>query len=224
MGELPCSCPARPIPHPPRRLQVLVFMLQLRWVRAALDAAHKSVSLAWRAAATARHANRFPPLRRRTLAPGAGTLQRSNSAGAVTLASLSSSAATSAAVGRPPLGGGGSILSSASGGGTAAPGRPGSGRLSYSGAGGVVGAGGAGGAQGPGLAAGQVPYVPGLPLRTMLSRMLHFMGVLQQWVSTQMVHDAWAQLEQVGWACGSMDRMREDALRWAGPCFCPCAL
>ncbi len=170
-------------------------MLQLRWVRAALDAAHKSVSLAWRAAATARHANRFPPLRRRAGPPAAGTLQRSNSAGAVTLASLSSAAA-----GRPPLGGGGSILSSGGGGAGAAPGRPGSGRLSYSGAGGVEGA---GGAQGPGLAAGQAPYVPGLPLRAMLSRMLHFMGVLHQWVSTQMVHDAWAQLEQVGWACGS---------------------
>ncbi|GIL96984.1 hypothetical protein Vretimale_2709, partial [Volvox reticuliferus] len=43
--------------------QALVFMLQLRWVRTALDTAHKSSCLAWRERETRAHPNNWRPLR-----------------------------------------------------------------------------------------------------------------------------------------------------------------
>ncbi|GFR45568.1 hypothetical protein Agub_g6962, partial [Astrephomene gubernaculifera] len=61
----------------------------------------------------------------------------------------------------------------------------------------------AAGGSGSGSGSGGAPSMG--RLRASLAAMLHFMATLEQWVATQLVHDAWVQLEQALAASRSLD-------------------
>ncbi|GLI59184.1 hypothetical protein VaNZ11_001016 [Volvox africanus] len=167
--------------------QALVFMLQLRWVRTALDTAHKSSCLAWRERETRAHPNSWRPLRGGHDAAPA-PLQRALSAG------VADTAAATLAVAAVGVGGGGVRGSSSSNSllsGLAAA----AARNAQPAAGAVSSGNLADAVPGVGGGAGGLPSAASSArLQASLAAMLHFMATLEQWVATQLVHDAWAQL------------------------------
>ncbi|GIL46175.1 hypothetical protein Vafri_3217 [Volvox africanus] len=170
--------------------QALVFMLQLRWVRTALDTAHKSSCLAWRERETRAHPNNWRPLRSGPDAARA-PLQRALSA------SVADTAAATSAVAAAGVGGGGvrgscSSNSLLSGLGAAATrsAQPAAGAVSSGNLAATAAAGPGGGAGAGGLPSA----ASSARLQASLAAMVHFMATLEQWVATQLVHDAWAQL------------------------------
>lgn len=214
---------------------MLVFLLQLRWVRAALDAAHKSACLAWRGAAGRQHANAFPPLRRPRGTPG--PLQRSNSLGAAPASGGGAGASLPAGPHhlhqqhpqqhRGSYSGTGGLTGLAAdrhGGGAAAAGAGGLLMHSHSSAS-ILVAGGVG-AAGTGLRAsggalhnsqslsgaaaasgggGASGVVLNAAHLSQLAAMVHFMATLEQWVVAQLVHEAWRDMEAGLAAARSLD-------------------
>ncbi|EFJ40308.1 hypothetical protein VOLCADRAFT_108227 [Volvox carteri f. nagariensis] len=156
--------------------RVLKAYSHLRWVRTALNAAHKSSYLAWKERETRAHPNSWKPLR--SGGGGAGRapppLQRTVSAGIVDAAVGQGVSAAAAAGVR-----GSTSSNSLLGGPAAAAARNAPGSASTS-------AGGAGGSSSSASSAAR--------LQSSLAAMVHFMATLEQWVATQLVHDAWVQL------------------------------
>ncbi|GLC37234.1 hypothetical protein PLESTM_000559100 [Pleodorina starrii] len=197
--------------------QALVFMLQLRWVRAALDAAHKSFCLAWRERQMREHPNSWRPLRRPGAPPPPPPLRRSMSAGVA-------DAAAAAAAGGPARGAadphphrssfsggaaaaaggvrGSSSSNSLLGGPAAAAAAAGAAARNAPGGGGSAAAAapaagaGAGAGAAVGGASASSPAAATARLQSSLAAMVHFMATLEQWVAAQLVHEAWEQLMQ----------------------------